>query len=48
MDEKLMKQGAISWSELMTKDVDGAKKFYGELLGWKLTDMPMENMNTAV
>lgn len=28
--------GALSWCELMTPDVDGAKRFYGELLGWTL------------
>lgn len=26
--------GAFSWFELITGDVDGAKKFYGELFGW--------------
>lgn len=26
--------GAFSWFELMTCDVEGAKKFYGELFGW--------------
>ncbi len=31
--------GAFSWNELMTNDVNGAKAFYGELLGWTLTDM---------
>lgn len=27
--------GAFSWFELMTSDVEGAKKFYGELFGWE-------------
>ncbi len=48
MDEKLKKHGAISWSELLTSDVAGAKKFYGELFGWKFEDMPMENMDYTV
>ncbi len=48
MDEKLKKHGSISWSELMTSDVAGAKKFYGELFGWKFEDMPMENMDYTV
>jgi predicted enzyme related to lactoylglutathione lyase len=43
MDEKLKKHGAISWSELITTDVAGAKSFYGELFGWTFDDMPMEN-----
>lgn len=28
------KHGAFSWCELLTTDVEGAKKFYTELLGW--------------
>ncbi len=48
MDEKLKKHGSISWSELMTSDVAGAKKFYGDLFGWKFEDMPMENMDYTV
>jgi predicted enzyme related to lactoylglutathione lyase len=31
--------GAFSWNELMTSDVEGAKTFYGELLGWKMVEM---------
>ena len=30
--------------ELNTTDVAKAKGFYGKLFGWKLEDMPMENM----
>lgn len=33
--------GAFSWSELMTHDVDGAKRFYGALFGWTLEPMAM-------
>jgi uncharacterized protein len=43
MDAKLLKQGMFSWSELITTDVEGAKKFYGSLLGWKSEDMPKMN-----
>lgn len=46
MDKKLLKHGMISWSELLTTDLEKAKKFYGELLGWKWTDMP--DMNYSV
>jgi len=38
------KNGAFSWSELQTTDVDGAKKFYTELLGWTTEDFPSEEM----
>lgn len=34
--EAMKKHGAFSWNELMTTDVEAAKHFYGELLGWKL------------
>jgi predicted enzyme related to lactoylglutathione lyase len=27
--------GSWTWNNLMTSDVDGAKKFYGEVFGWK-------------
>ncbi|MDD3591266.1 MAG: VOC family protein [Sulfurovum sp.] len=29
-----MTNGAFSWFELMTSDIEGAKKFYSELFGW--------------
>lgn len=28
-------QGMFSWFELMSTDVEKAKKFYGEVIGWK-------------
>jgi predicted enzyme related to lactoylglutathione lyase len=33
--------GAFSWSELITSDVDSAREFYGQLLGWKFKEGPM-------
>jgi predicted enzyme related to lactoylglutathione lyase len=48
MDEKLMKHGAFSWFELMTTDVEAAKSFYSQLLGWTTKDMPMGDMNYTV
>jgi uncharacterized protein len=33
--------GSFSWAELPTSDVDGAKRFYGELFGWDYDDQPM-------
>jgi predicted enzyme related to lactoylglutathione lyase len=36
--------GAFSWSELQTSDVEGAKKFYGGLLGWATEDFPSGDM----
>jgi predicted enzyme related to lactoylglutathione lyase len=34
--------GAFSWTELLTNDVAGARKFYGQLLGWQFEQMPMQ------
>jgi len=48
MDEKLKKHGSVSWSELMTTDVAGAKSFYTKLFGWEYEDAPMEGMTYTV
>jgi len=37
-EESMKTEGAFSWNELMTSDVEGAKAFYGELLNWQLVD----------
>ena len=33
--------GTFYWNELMTRDVEGAKKFYADTLGWNYDGMPM-------
>ncbi len=38
---KSYKPGMFSWADLSTSDVAAAKRFYGELLGWKGEDLPM-------
>jgi uncharacterized protein len=43
MDDYLMNHGMISWSELMTGDVEGAKRFYSQLFGWKLEKAQLED-----
>jgi predicted enzyme related to lactoylglutathione lyase len=48
MKDPFKQHGAFSWSELMTTDVDGAKKFYAELFGWETEDMDMGDMNYTV
>jgi len=35
------KPGSFCWIELATTDQDAAKKFYGSLFGWGVSDMPM-------
>ena len=40
MIKDTMKQhGIFSWNELMTTDIDAAKLFYREALGWDLEDI---------
>jgi len=48
MEEKYKTHGALSWCELQTTDVAAAKKFYSEVLGWTVEDMPMEGMTYTV
>ena len=33
--------GSFHWNELMTRDVEKAKKFYGGTIGWTFDGMPM-------
>ena len=33
--------GALTWTELQTRDADRAKAFYAELFGWKADTQPM-------
>ena len=48
MKDPYQQHGAFSWFELMTTDVEGAKKFYTRLFGWETEDMPMENMSYTI
>ncbi|MBX9774410.1 MAG: VOC family protein [Xanthobacteraceae bacterium] len=34
--------GHFHWNELLTGDVERAKKFYGETIGWSFLPLPME------
>jgi uncharacterized protein len=34
--------GAMCWNEVMTRDADGAERFYGEVFGWRTSAMPFE------
>jgi len=33
--------GTFYWNELMTRDVERAKKFYAQTIGWTFDSMPM-------
>jgi len=48
MNDDSLKHGAFGWNELMTTDVEAAKKFYTELFGWETMDVPIEGMSYSV
>ena len=35
--------GNFYWNELLTKDVEHAKRFYGDTVGWTFDKMPMDD-----
>ena len=35
--------GHFHWNELLTKDVERAKKFYQQTIGWSFEKMPMQD-----
>lgn len=39
MNESMKTHGMFSWNELTTSNVNAAKSFYSELLGWSLNDI---------
>ena len=39
-ESPMLRHGAFSWCELMTSDVEAAKRFYTELLGWTTEEVP--------
>jgi uncharacterized protein len=39
-ENAMFRHGAFGWCELMTTDVEGAKRFYTELLGWTTEEVP--------
>jgi uncharacterized protein len=38
--------GTFYWNELMTRDVEGAKKFYADTMGWSYEGMPTPGAGT--
>jgi len=38
--------GCFHWNELMTRDVERAKRFYRDCIGWSFDAMPMEEGRT--
>jgi predicted enzyme related to lactoylglutathione lyase len=44
MKEDSLKHGAFSWMELMTTDVESAKRFYSKLFGWETKEYTATSM----
>jgi uncharacterized protein len=40
------RHGTFYWNELMTRDVERAKRFYRETIGWSFDPMPMPDGGT--
>jgi len=38
--------GIFCWNELMTRDIEGAKRFYQSTIGWSFEAMPMADGGT--
>jgi uncharacterized protein len=38
--------GRFHWNELLTKDVENAKAFYGKTIGWTFEPMPSDQTST--
>jgi predicted enzyme related to lactoylglutathione lyase len=44
--QRTWSHGAFHWNELMTRDVERAKRFYQETIGWTFEGMPMPGGDT--
>ena len=43
MADRFDTHGDFSWCELLTRDVEASKKFYQQVLGWTMEDVPMQD-----
>ncbi|MBU8934995.1 MAG: VOC family protein [candidate division Zixibacteria bacterium] len=48
MSDEKSTHGTFCWNELVTRDDEGAAKFYTELLGWKIVDSGMPGMKYSM
>jgi uncharacterized protein len=44
--KKSQSHGIFCWNELMTRDVEGVKRFYQSTIGWSFEAMPMADGGT--
>ena len=47
-ESPMLRHGAFSWCELMTSDVEAAKRFYTELLGWTTEEAQVPGMSYTI
>ena len=40
--------GALTWNDLTTPDIETAKRFYGEWMGWRIEEIPQANGYHAI
>jgi hypothetical protein len=45
-ERKNWSHGTFFWNELMTRDVEQAKRFYGDTIGWRFEPMQMPDGGT--
>ena len=45
-EDAMAAHGSFTWNELMTRDVEAAKRFYGDCLGWRWEPWPMDDGGT--
>jgi predicted enzyme related to lactoylglutathione lyase len=45
-ERKRWTHGTFYWNELMTRDVERAKRFYGDTIGWRFDPMQMPDGGT--
>src|SRR3990170_4119618 len=45
-ERKSWSHGTFYWNELMTRDVERAKRFYGDTIGWRFDPMKMPDGGT--
>ena len=48
MSDNKPAHGTFCWMELITRDTAGAKRFYTELIGWKVADSGMPGMDYSM
>src|SRR5688572_1723434 len=41
--EMIMQHGNFCWYELVSQDVERAKRFYADTIGWSFESMPMQD-----